>query len=238
MLCTLCTKRGIPCICSLTTTDACDACQQAHKKFLFVVRPFQPRSQRSSHPRRPCKDSFVVNDDESIPEQKWTPGPQTGRQERFQMISPVPSSIVLSTPPVRPPSDGHFTPQPERKPSQHHEPPIPGLSPSSKPAEDVATCEPEPEVPPTQSMEEPFGKSQVHFFNSSQLFLTPPLPISSLSHYFPLDHHHQQYPIRSPPHISPSTPVPPPSTPSLDLPPIASKNPTDSSPVAKLFSFL
>ncbi|MBW0558776.1 hypothetical protein O181_098491, partial [Austropuccinia psidii MF-1] len=30
------------------------------------------------------------------------------------MISPVPSSIDLYTPPPRPPSNGHFTPQPER----------------------------------------------------------------------------------------------------------------------------
>ncbi|MBW0547861.1 hypothetical protein O181_087576, partial [Austropuccinia psidii MF-1] len=43
-----------------------------------------------------------------------------------------------------------------REPSQHNEPPIPALSPSSEPPEDIATCEPEPEVAPTQSMEEPF----------------------------------------------------------------------------------
>ncbi|MBW0559050.1 hypothetical protein O181_098765 [Austropuccinia psidii MF-1] len=102
MLCTLCTKRGIPCICSSMTTDACDACRQAHKKCLFVVRPF--------HPRRPCEDSFVVNDDEAISKRKWTPGPQAGQQERFRTISPVPSSIDLSTPPPRAQSDGHFTP--------------------------------------------------------------------------------------------------------------------------------
>ncbi|MBW0563184.1 hypothetical protein O181_102899, partial [Austropuccinia psidii MF-1] len=36
------------------------------------------------------------------------------------------------------------------------EPPIPAPSPSSEPPEDVLTCEPEPEVAPTQSMEEPF----------------------------------------------------------------------------------
>ncbi|MBW0552865.1 hypothetical protein O181_092580, partial [Austropuccinia psidii MF-1] len=29
-------------------------------------------------------------------------------------LCPVPSSINLSTPPPRPPSDGHFTPRPER----------------------------------------------------------------------------------------------------------------------------
>ncbi|MBW0474696.1 hypothetical protein O181_014411 [Austropuccinia psidii MF-1] len=43
-----------------------------------------------------------------------------------------------------------------RKPSQHYEPPIPGLRSSSKPPEDIPTCEPELEVAPTQSTEEPF----------------------------------------------------------------------------------
>ncbi|MBW0569008.1 hypothetical protein O181_108723 [Austropuccinia psidii MF-1] len=106
----LCTKLGIPCIHSSTT----DAFQQEHKKFLFVVQPFQPPSQRSSFPRRPCEDSFVVSYDESIPKLEWTPGPQTGRQEQFWTISPVPSSVDLSNPPPRPPSNGHFTPQLEQ----------------------------------------------------------------------------------------------------------------------------
>ncbi|MBW0567895.1 hypothetical protein O181_107610, partial [Austropuccinia psidii MF-1] len=42
------------------------------------------------------------------------------------------------------------------EPSQTKEPPIPGPSPSSQPPEDNMTCEPEPEVAPTQSTEEPF----------------------------------------------------------------------------------
>ncbi|MBW0567999.1 hypothetical protein O181_107714, partial [Austropuccinia psidii MF-1] len=42
------------------------------------------------------------------------------------------------------------------EPSQTNEPPIPGPSPSPEPHEDVLTCVPEPEVAPTQSMEEPF----------------------------------------------------------------------------------
>ncbi|MBW0558147.1 hypothetical protein O181_097862 [Austropuccinia psidii MF-1] len=92
------------------TTDACDACPQAHKKCFFIVRPFRPRGQRSSCPRRPCEDSLVVDNDEAISKRKWTPGPQAGQRERFWIISPVPSSIDLSTPPPRPPSDGHFTP--------------------------------------------------------------------------------------------------------------------------------
>ncbi|MBW0553677.1 hypothetical protein O181_093392 [Austropuccinia psidii MF-1] len=245
-----CTKWGIPCILSSTTTNACDACQQVHKKCSFVVQPFQPHSQWSSCPRHPCKDSFVVSNDESIPKQEWTLGPQTGQHKQFRMISPVPSSIDLSTPPpmvtsllnwskvtIRPMKDGdgnhtdffplHIeqippnppqqdspiqclpckqtprqpTPGPSgtqwledlsHEPSQHDEPPIPGPSPSSEPPENVATCEPEPEVAPTQSMEEPFD----------------PPPIS---------------PALTPP---PSTPTP---VPSLDLPCIAAKNPTASS---------
>ncbi|MBW0490352.1 hypothetical protein O181_030067 [Austropuccinia psidii MF-1] len=49
----------------------------------------------------------------------------------------------------------------ELTPSQHNEPPIPPLSQSSKSQvpshEDALTHEPEPEVAPTQSIEEPFG---------------------------------------------------------------------------------
>ncbi|MBW0525212.1 hypothetical protein O181_064927 [Austropuccinia psidii MF-1] len=258
MLCTLCTKRGIPCIHSLTTTNACDACRQVHKKCLFIVCPFRPQGQRSSCPRHPCKDSFVVNNDETISKRKWTLGPQAGQRERFRMISPVPSSINLSTPPPRPPSDGHFTPQPEQsdypadegwqwqedirawadrhhvlspmafkrqkqnppnppnktlpflvclaskprgnplqarvapdglrnysavKSSQTKEPPIPGPSPLSQPPEDNTTCEPEPEVAPTQSMEEPFARPatprSIIIIDDTPVGSPPPPPPSS-----------------------------------------------------------
>ncbi|MBW0527138.1 hypothetical protein O181_066853 [Austropuccinia psidii MF-1] len=212
-------------------TDACDACQQAHKKCLFFLRTTRPRGQRSSRPRRPCEDSFVANDDETISKREWTPEPQAGQRERFWTISPVPSSIDLSTPPPMPPFDGHFTPRPEQsdylanegwrwqedirlwvsfsslshlsshnntdffpllieqnppnppnktllflvclaskprssplraqvapdEPSQTKEPPIPGPSPSSQPHKDNMTHEPEPEVAPMQSREEPFA---------------------------------------------------------------------------------
>ncbi|MBW0485679.1 hypothetical protein O181_025394 [Austropuccinia psidii MF-1] len=79
-------------------TNACDACQQAHKKCLFFVQPFQPCGQRDSLPRSPLEDSLVVNNEESIPEWEWMPGPQTGRWEQFRTIILVPSSINLSTP--------------------------------------------------------------------------------------------------------------------------------------------
>ncbi|MBW0505097.1 hypothetical protein O181_044812 [Austropuccinia psidii MF-1] len=84
---------------------------------MFAVRPFSPCGQRSSRPRRPCEDSFVVNNDESIPEREWIPGPQTGRREQFQTISLVPSSINLTTPPPRPPSDEQNQPNPPRQDS-------------------------------------------------------------------------------------------------------------------------
>ncbi|MBW0548291.1 hypothetical protein O181_088006 [Austropuccinia psidii MF-1] len=127
-----------------------------------------------------------------------------------------------------------------REPSQTKEPPIPDPSPSSKPPEDFPTWEPEPEVAPMQSKEEPFGKQLLHFFNSSQLFLPFSLTISSLSRHYLLGNYYQQYahwvppPPSSYPTPPPSPPVPPPSTPtpvpSPDLPPIAAKNPTACSP--------
>ncbi|MBW0541253.1 hypothetical protein O181_080968 [Austropuccinia psidii MF-1] len=106
----MCCKQGIPCIRSSTTTDTYNSFQRARKKCLFVVQPLQTRGKRSSLPRHPCEESFVVNDDERIPKREWTPGPQTGIWERFQTISPVPSSIEFYTPPPRPPSNGHLTP--------------------------------------------------------------------------------------------------------------------------------
>ncbi|MBW0479165.1 hypothetical protein O181_018880 [Austropuccinia psidii MF-1] len=223
MSCTLCATQGIPCIHSLTTTNACDACRQAHKKCLFVVQPFRSCSQRSSRPRHPCEDSFVVNDDERIPKREWTLGPQTGRRENFWKISPMTSSIDLSTPPqmvtllldqskviIQPMKDGdgkktlelgpivtmscypwnsnaknknhqiphdkthpfliclasklrgnplqaRVAPNGQRTYSVNNEPPILGPSQPSKPQQGALTCEPEPEVAPTQSMEEPFG---------------------------------------------------------------------------------
>ncbi|MBW0520755.1 hypothetical protein O181_060470 [Austropuccinia psidii MF-1] len=91
-----------------------------------------------------------------------------GYQEQFWTISPVPSSIDLSTikcltrkktprQPTPGPSGTQWLEDLFREPSQTDEPPIPGLSPSLEPHEDALTREPEPEVAPTQSMEEPFA---------------------------------------------------------------------------------
>ncbi|MBW0539518.1 hypothetical protein O181_079233 [Austropuccinia psidii MF-1] len=87
------------------------------------------------------------------------------------------------------------------EPSQHDEPPIPGPSPSSLPPEDIATREPEPEVAPTQSMEEPFACAAT----PRSIIIIADTPVGS--------------------------PTPPPSTPTPDLPPIAFENPTISSPL-------
>ncbi|MBW0508873.1 hypothetical protein O181_048588 [Austropuccinia psidii MF-1] len=127
-----------------------------------------------------------------------------------QQDSPISRMPCEQTPPQPTPglSGTHCSKDVSTKPSQHNEPPIPGLSPSSKPPEDVLTHEPEPEVAPTQSMEDPFAKSPLLFLYSYQLFLTPPLIISSLSRYSPLRNHHQQYACRIPLWVTPPLPVP------------------------------
>ncbi|MBW0483334.1 hypothetical protein O181_023049 [Austropuccinia psidii MF-1] len=109
---------------------------------------------------------------------QWSEDLFRGKQPEFHLISTFDSNELIAPPFV--------------EPSQTDEPPVPGLSPSSEPHEDVPTCEPEPEVAPTQFMEEPFGNSQLPFFYSSQIFLTFPSTISSLS-LTPLCHRHRQY---------------------------------------------
>ncbi|MBW0543773.1 hypothetical protein O181_083488 [Austropuccinia psidii MF-1] len=142
-------------------TNICDVRQQEHKRFLFAVRNFSPRGQRSSGPRRPCEDSFVVNNDESIPESDYPANEGWQWQEDIQawanrhhvlsamgfkfqkqnqpnpprQDSPVPSFPRQKTP--RQPTPGlsgtQWSEDLFRKPSQTNEPSIPGLSPSSKP---------------------------------------------------------------------------------------------------------
>ncbi|MBW0573405.1 hypothetical protein O181_113120 [Austropuccinia psidii MF-1] len=55
------------------------------------------------------------------------------------------------------PLQAQVAPNGQRTDSVHNEPPILGPSQPSKPQQDALTCEPEPEVAPMQSMEEPFG---------------------------------------------------------------------------------
>ncbi|MBW0571672.1 hypothetical protein O181_111387 [Austropuccinia psidii MF-1] len=122
-----------------------------------------PPPQNSPVPSLPC---------EQTPWQP-TPGPSgtqwsedlfSGKQPKFHLISTFDSS--------------EQTLPPFAEPFQTNESRIPGTSQSSEPHEDVLTREPEPEVAWTQSMEEPFGKCQLSFFYSSQIFLTFPSTIS------------------------------------------------------------
>ncbi|MBW0553725.1 hypothetical protein O181_093440 [Austropuccinia psidii MF-1] len=149
------------------------------------LSPMGLKRQKQNQPNPPRQDSPVPSLPHKQTARKPAPGPSgtqwsedlfCGKQPKFHLISTFDSSELLLPPFV--------------EPSRTNEPPIPGPSPSSKPHEDIPTHEPEPEVAPTQSMEEPFGKSQLHFFSSSQLFLTFPLTISTLSHSTPLRHHH------------------------------------------------
>ncbi|MBW0550623.1 hypothetical protein O181_090338 [Austropuccinia psidii MF-1] len=98
-----------------------------------------------------------------------------------QQDSPIPSLPCEQTPrqPIPVPSGTRWLEELLREPSWTKEPPIPAPSPSCEPPEDVPTHEPEPEVAPMQSMEEPFGKSPLLFLHSYQLFLTFSLTISS-----------------------------------------------------------
>ncbi|MBW0570032.1 hypothetical protein O181_109747 [Austropuccinia psidii MF-1] len=74
--------------------------------------------------------------------------------------SAIPTLPPKQTPqqPTPGPSGTQWSEESFHKPSPTKEPPIPGLSPSSQPPEDVPTCEPEPEVAPRQSTEEPFSR--------------------------------------------------------------------------------
>ncbi|MBW0558832.1 hypothetical protein O181_098547, partial [Austropuccinia psidii MF-1] len=75
-----------------------------------------------------------------------------------QQDSPVPSLPCEQTPrqPTPGPSGTQWSEELFCEPSWTDEPPILSPSPSSQPPEDIPTREPEPEVAPMQSTEEPF----------------------------------------------------------------------------------
>ncbi|MBW0549503.1 hypothetical protein O181_089218 [Austropuccinia psidii MF-1] len=75
----------------------------------------------------------------------------------------LPFLVCLASKPRGNPLQAQVAPD---EPSQTEEPPIPGPSPSSQPPEDNTTHEPEPDMAPTQSTEEPFGKSTLLFLHS------------------------------------------------------------------------
>ncbi|MBW0534693.1 hypothetical protein O181_074408 [Austropuccinia psidii MF-1] len=162
-----------------------------------------PPQQDSPLPSLLCKQSLWQSTPGPSGTQ-WSEELSCSKQPKFHLISTF-DSIELTLPPFV-------------ESSQTNEPPILCPSPSSKTHEDFLTCEPETEVASTQSMGEPFGKSQLHFFYSSKLFFTFPPTICNLSHSTPLRHHHRQYADLIPP-FSPSTHVPPPSPVPLRTPP-------------------
>ncbi|MBW0500643.1 hypothetical protein O181_040358 [Austropuccinia psidii MF-1] len=176
---------------------------------------YLPLPIEQSPPDPPQQDTPSCSMPHEQTTRQWTPGPSgtqwfkdlsCGKQKAipFLILAFDSSELTLPT----------FV-----EPSQHNEPPIQGLSPSSEPQvsshEDTSACEPEPEEALTQSTEEPFSKSPLHLFYYAKLCLTPPLTISSSSHYTPLHNHHWQYTCRIPP-----------------APPIGAKNPNASSPPA------
>ncbi|MBW0563495.1 hypothetical protein O181_103210 [Austropuccinia psidii MF-1] len=111
--------------------------------------------------------------------------------------SPVPSLPREKTPwQLTPgPSGTQWSEDLFHEPFQTDEPPIPGPNPSSKPHEDIPTRELEPEVAPTQSMEEPFAR---------------PIPPHSV---IIIDN----TPVGSPLPVPPRTPPPPPLCPMMML---------------------
>ncbi|MBW0504273.1 hypothetical protein O181_043988 [Austropuccinia psidii MF-1] len=101
------------------------------------------------------------------PPQQDTPVPHMPRKQTLRQETPGPSgtqwSEDLSCPKQKAIpflilafDSSELTLPPFVEPSQHNEPPIPGPSPSSEPHEDFSACEPEPNVAPTHSLEEPF----------------------------------------------------------------------------------
>ncbi|MBW0512308.1 hypothetical protein O181_052023 [Austropuccinia psidii MF-1] len=108
------------------------------------VKPNQPNppQQDSTIPSWPCKQT-PRQPTPGLSGTQWLEDLFHGKQPEFHLVSTFDSS-ELTVPPFV-------------EPSQTDEPPIPGPSPSSKPHEDILTHEPEPEVAPTQSMEEPFA---------------------------------------------------------------------------------
>ncbi|MBW0582427.1 hypothetical protein O181_122142 [Austropuccinia psidii MF-1] len=107
--------------------------------FPLCIEPNQPNPlrQESPVPSFPCKQT----------PQPLTPGPSGTQWSEDLFHSKQPEFHLISTF-----DSSELTVPPFVEPSQTAEPPIPGPSPSSKPHEDVPTCEPEPEVAPTQSM--------------------------------------------------------------------------------------
>ncbi|MBW0481661.1 hypothetical protein O181_021376 [Austropuccinia psidii MF-1] len=128
-------------------------------KFSFSSRhhtDFFPLCIEQNQLNPPQQDSPIPSLPREQTPWKLTPGPSGTQWSKDLFHSKKPKLNLIFTF-----DSSELTLPPFLEPSQPNEPPIPGPSPSSRPHEDVPTCDPEPEVALTQSMEEPFGKSQL-----------------------------------------------------------------------------
>ncbi|MBW0553905.1 hypothetical protein O181_093620 [Austropuccinia psidii MF-1] len=250
MSCTLCTKWGTPASTfQQQPTPVMLADKHTRNSCLF--------SDPSNHASR-----GVRNQDALVRTPVWSTMMKAfpsgnGRRERFRTISPVPSSIDLSTPLlghhpmvtsllnqseviIQPMKDGNGKTTFELGPIFTHGIQMPNLPHGQN------LWQPTPGLSGTQWLEDLFHSKQPKFhsistFNSSELTL-PPFVEPSRSNEPPiLGPSPSSEPKEDVPTYPPSPCVPSPSAPTLvpspEIPPIAPKNPTASSPRAKLPSF-
>ncbi|MBW0493312.1 hypothetical protein O181_033027 [Austropuccinia psidii MF-1] len=111
------------------------------------------KRQKQNPPNPPQQESHIPCMPHKQTPQQPTPGPSGTRWSEDLFCSKQPPFPFL----ILPFELSELTFPPFVEPSQHHEPPIPGPSKPSEPHEDALTCEPEPEVGLTKSMEEPFA---------------------------------------------------------------------------------
>ncbi|MBW0482954.1 hypothetical protein O181_022669 [Austropuccinia psidii MF-1] len=105
----------------------------------------------------------------------------------------LPFLLFLSSKPRGNPLQARVAPN---EPSHTKEPPIPGPSPSSQPPEDDTTREPEPEVAPTQSTEEPFALPET----PRSIIIIDNMPVGSPPLLPQLAHLPILFPVKSPSH--------------------------------------
>ncbi|MBW0530850.1 hypothetical protein O181_070565 [Austropuccinia psidii MF-1] len=197
--------------------NTCDACQQATRNVHSLSAPSDHASRgvlsQDALARTPLWSRMM----KPYPSANghWDPKQADRNDSRRLALSPqnkthqippdktLPFLGCLTSKPRGNPLQARVAPD---EPSQTKEPPIPGPSPSSQPPEDVTTRKPEPEVAPTQSMGEPFGKSPLLFLHSYQVFLTFSSTISSSSRHSLLDNYHCQYARWFPPPSAPKNP--------------------------------
>ncbi|MBW0546584.1 hypothetical protein O181_086299 [Austropuccinia psidii MF-1] len=110
MSCTLCAKKGIPCICSCTSTDACDAFQPAQKNACSLCN-------HSNHTARGdlAQDGLMRTPSfltmmKEFPSQNELCNYNLADGNASRQLAPFLQVLICP-----PPSDAHFTPQPEQR---------------------------------------------------------------------------------------------------------------------------